>query len=98
MIYVFLSIALLFALGAPAWSEELPAPVAAMIPLTEGIVYRIAQLNDRQLAKEAAPTLTLDKESGRLTGFSGVNRLWRRIYPHGGSVDVWTDAVNEHGR
>ena len=74
MLHVFLSCIVLFALGAPAWSAEPPGPVAQMMTLTEGVVYRVAQLNDRQLAAEAAPTLTLDKESGRLSGFSGVNR------------------------
>jgi heat shock protein HslJ len=47
---------------------------AAGPTLAPGIEYRLTRLNDQELAIGSAPTLILDAEDQRVSGFNGVNR------------------------
>lgn len=73
MSHILLTVSLLTCIAVQAWSAD-AAPPATAGTLTPGVDYRVVRLNDRVVPVELSPTLKLDAQAKRVTGFSGVNR------------------------
>jgi heat shock protein HslJ len=72
MSWFFHAFCLLALFWTQAWSAE-----SALVPIpavVSGVEYRVTRLNDQELAIGSAPTLMLDGEAKRASGFNGVNR------------------------
>ena len=79
MSHILLTVSLLSCIAVQAWSADAAPPATPATPatlgtLTPGVDYRVVRLNDRVVPVELSPTLKLDAQAKRVTGFSGVNR------------------------
>ena len=81
---IFLAAAL-FAMGC---SQPSSASNWQVAPARLPTGWQLVELNNEPVSSEPAPTLSLSREEGRLSGFAGVNQFSAEVVAEGDSLKV----------